>query len=286
MKTYLDCIPCFTKQTLEGARLAGAGETVQKAIMDEVLAACRDFPMDTPPPAMGAVIHRIIRKITGSVDPYLQQKNRFNRFLMERIDHYREMINSSADPLMTAVKLAVAGNIIDFGIVNGLDETLVEETIKHTLKMEIPANELDIFRRELEEADSILYLGDNCGEVVFDRLLLEQLPLKKITFAVRGNPVLNDITYDDARETGIDRLVPVIDNGSDAPGTVPSLVSPQFKQRMEQADLIISKGQGNYEGLNETPGNFRFLFKAKCAVVARHCAVPVGTPLFLQVKNN
>lgn len=285
MKTYLDCIPCFCRQALEGARLAGADDTVQKKIMDEVLSACREFPMETAPPAMGAEIHRIIRRITGSPDPYLTQKQEFNRLLLEKISHYRQLITQSSDPLLTAVKLAIAGNIIDFGIVDNPDPELLDDTVRHTLEMEITPEQIAHFRHRLDEAERILYLGDNCGEVVFDRLLLEQLPLQKITFAVRGNPVLNDITRADAEETGISAMVRVIDNGNDAPGTVPASVSPEFLQELQQADLIISKGQGNYEGLNETAGEFWFLFKAKCAVVARHCGVPLGTPLFLHAVN-
>ncbi len=138
------------------------------------------------------------------------------------------------------------------------------------------------FRKAISMAKSILYLADNTGEIVFDRLLIEQMPLKKITLVVKGSPIINDACLVDAQVTGVADLVEVIDNGSDAPGTILAECSEDFKQRFEKADLIIAKGQGNYETLSDVKKDIFFVLKAKCSVIAKHIGCEVGNLVFLR----
>ncbi|MDD3733204.1 MAG: ARMT1-like domain-containing protein, partial [candidate division Zixibacteria bacterium] len=183
----------------------------------------------------------------------------------------------SQKPLETAVRLAIAGNIIDFGPNSRLVDTQVSEAIEHSLSAPLDTEELETFKKSLNTSSVILYLGDNAGEIVFDRLLIEQLPLDKITFVVKGYPVINDATMSDAIATGLTELVRVIDNGHDAPGTIIDQCSDEFKKIYARADLVIAKGQGNYETLSNEDKNIFFLLKAKCPIIARHLAVELGS---------
>ncbi len=142
---------------------------------------------------------------------------------------------------------------------------------------------IEKFKEAVLSANKILYLGDNSGEIVFDRLLIEQLPYDKVTYAVRGYPVINDVTMDDAVATGITKLVTVIDNGSDAPGTILDECSDKFKRVFHDADMIISKGQGNYESLSDSNKNIFFIFKVKCRVVAENTKSALGS---MVIQNN
>ena len=187
------------------------------------------------------------------------------------------LVHNSENPLENAVRLAIAGNIIDLGIKTSITNADIQKTIKDSLTAPLNQVIIEEFRSDIESAQDILYLADNAGEIVFDRLLIEQLPEKKITVAVKGSPVINDATMEDAISTGLTKIVPVIDNGSDGPGTILETCSDEFLSRFEQADLIISKGQGNFETLSEIDKKIYFFLKAKCSVIAQHLQVPVGT---------
>jgi uncharacterized protein with ATP-grasp and redox domains len=200
---------------------------------------------------------------------------------LELIPALRAKIESASDPVLIATRLAIVGNVMDLGI-NG---TLTETDVRHAMNLALTEpffGELDRFRQAITEAHSILYLTDNAGEIAFDRLLVEQISSKRVTVVVRGSPVINDATLIDAQAVGLDKIVEVIDNGSDAPGTILSDCRPEFRHRFAEADLIITKGQGNYESLSNEPGNLFFLFKVKCSVIADHIKQPVGTQVLTQ----
>jgi uncharacterized protein with ATP-grasp and redox domains len=180
-----------------------------------------------------------------------------------------------------AARLAIAGNLMDMGVIGNLTEAEVRQTMEQALHAPF-FGELDKFRQAVGDAKSILYLADNAGEIVFDRLLIEQLPTERVTLAVRGAPIINDVTLIDAQAVGLDQIVEVIDNGSDAPGTILSDCSPEFLRRFAAADLIISKGQGNFETLSGEAGNIFFLFKVKCPKVANLVGQPVGMQMLVQ----
>lgn len=275
MQTYLDCIPCFVRQALDAARMATSDEKIHEQVLRGVLAAAGRMPMDQSPPVMGRQIHRLIRELCGDHDPYRAVKERFNRAALDLYPRCREIIDTAEDPFEAAVRLAIAGNIIDYGAVSDLDEKDVSVSIFQALEAEL-FGDLQGFRAALDAAERILYLGDNSGEIVFDRLLIERLLPRDVTFVVRGQPVINDATRADAEMTGMTRLVPVIDNGSDIPGTLLAECSPDFRTRFRQADLVIAKGQGNYETLSDETAPIVFLFKAKCPVIARHVGCETG----------
>jgi len=277
MKSHLDCLPCFCGQTLEAVRFVTQDVAVQEQALRSVLKAASEMDLQTPPPVMGRHIHRLIQEITGNSDPYMEAKQLFNKAALAMYPELKKKIASSRDPLETAVRLAIAGNIIDFGANIGLTHKQVSDVIGSALIVPLVGDGLNAFRDAVRQARRILYLGDNAGEIVFDRLLIEQLPLEKITYVVKARPIINDATIEDARMTGITELVEVIDNGDDTPGTVLENCSCEFRQRFEEADMIISKGQGNYETLNLVPRNIFFLLMAKCPVIARDIKCEQGS---------
>jgi hypothetical protein len=213
--------------------------------------------------------------MTGVDDPYRQAKDRLNQLALELIPPFRARVKADSDSLKMAVRLAIAGNIMDMGVIGNLTEAEVRQTMDQALHAPF-FGEMDKFRQAIDEAQSILYLADNAGEIAFDRLLIEQLLPKQITLVVRGAPIINDVTLIDAQTVGLDKMVEVIDNGSDAPGTILSDCSPEFRRRFAEADLIIAKGQGNFETLSGESGNLFFLFKVKCPMVADLLKQPVG----------
>jgi len=276
MRIYLDCIGCFVRQALDSARLATDDEQIHEKVVREVLSLAADLDMSQSPPVIGQQIHRLIRELIGNSDPYRELKQRFNRLALRLCAELEERVRASEDPLETAVRLAIAGNIIDLGVKTSIKESDIEKIIRDCLTADFDGQQIEGFRNAVSRAGKILYLADNAGEIVFDRLLIEQLPCEKVTVVVKGRPVINDATMEDAEFAGLTKLVEVIDNGSDAPGTILESCSEAFRGRFAEADLIIAKGQGNYETLSDANKNIFFILKVKCPVIARDLDCEVG----------
>jgi uncharacterized protein with ATP-grasp and redox domains len=276
MHIYLDCIPCFIRQSLDAARLATEDVHIHEKVVRGVLGLADNLDMSQSPPIIGQKIHQIIRELVGAEDPYHNVKQQFNNIALKLYSEMRNSILESEDRLDTAVRLAIAGNLIDFGVNSIIQETELEKTISQCLSEKLTDMQIGYFRKAIDKAENILYLADNAGEIVFDRLLIEQLPIEKITMAVKGSPVINDATMEDAILAGLPKIVEVIDNGSDAPGTILEICSQSFKNYFNKADLVIAKGQGNYETLSDVDKNIFFILKAKCPVIAKDLGCEVG----------
>lgn len=287
MKVRLECIPCFLKQSLEAARMATNDEKIHLQLMVEVLKNLEDVNFENSPPELSREVHRIIRDITNSEDPYKSVKNESNKMIEKLYEELKEEIEKSNDPLITSIKLAIVGNVIDYGAMNRFN---IDDMIKHALEREFDDRDYPLFKENLEESKNILYLADNTGEIFFDKLLLEQLKKmdKKITYVVKENPIINDALIDDVEYAGIDKVAEVItcDKGQQisTPGIVMKYASDDFKKTFEKADMIISKGQGNYEGLSDTNKRVFFLLVAKCPLVAKDIGADVGK-LILKVNK-
>jgi len=284
MRMYLDCVPCILNQALNAARLVSAEPAVHERVLREILRWMSEMDMRQPAPVMVQRIHHLLRETIGAEDPYRNAKDYQNRTALAFLPELSSRIEAAADPLTAALRVATAGNAIDMGANGGAAEFDIRETAIQALAEPL-VGEADGFRTAVSEADRILYLTDNAGEVALDCLLIRQLLPTRVTAAVRGRPVINDATMADARAVGLDRIVEVIDNGSDAPGTLLEDCSPEFRRRFAEADLIIAKGQGNYETLSEEPGNIFYLFKVKCPMVAARTGVPIGTNVLAHSKD-
>lgn len=280
METNFDCIPCFIRQTIEAVRFATTDENIHELVLREVLYAASKMDMKKSPPVMGQYIHRLIRKYSGSPDPYKKVKDRFNQYALELYPALKEIIENSPDKFDTAARMAIAGNIIDFGVNSKIDSTVIKKNIEKSLSEKLFGSVTHL-QEAVNAAETILYIGDNTGEIVFDRLLIGQLPKGKVIYAVRGSPVINDATIADAVYTAMTDMVRVIDNGSDAPGCIIEECSSAFRQYFFDADLIIAKGQGNFETLSDVNKNIFFLLKAKCPVIARHIGCELGNAVIM-----
>jgi len=277
MKVHLDCFPCFLRQSLIALRLGTDDEALQEAVLKSTLEYIWDTDTSQPPAYTTTFIHRKIRQMLGK-DPFREIKARYNRIALKLYPSMKALMDKSPDPLSTAARLAIAGNIIDFGIFTSVD---IEGTVDRALSTNLAVDDYLAFRDAVAGTDEILYLTDNAGEIVFDRLLIEQLMAsgKKIRAVVKGSPVINDSTMFDAEESGLTKICEVIENGSDAVGTILPWTSSAFQEAFSDARLIISKGQGNFETLAGIDKNIFFLFQSKCNVVSNELSLPQSAML-------
>jgi len=276
MKTYLDCIPCFFRQGLEAARMVTGNEEKQREVLDRIAEELPQISVNSTPPEMGRKIHKIVRRITGSSDPYREIKDKYNKIALGLYPELRERVRKAKDPLLMSIRVAIAGNIIDFGVKTHID---IEKEVEEILKQDFAIFDYIPFKKVLGHTDELLYIADNSGEVVFDRIMIELIIEKlnkKVTYAVREKPIINDATIEDALFCGIDKVARVISSGSDGPGTFLFLATNEFRSYFNRVKLIISKGQGNYETLSEEDKPIFFLLKAKCPVIAKDLGCKAG----------
>jgi hypothetical protein len=277
MKTFYACLPCFVAQAIAALERCGLDEPTFQETMRAVFGELARVDFTAPPPATVRNLYRLIRQATGTTDPYAVEKQHSNRLAFSLAEKFREQIESSEGGFTARLKLALAANSIDYGRYGRLQEGDVLEAMETALAAPVDPDAAAALRQAVAEAERILYLCDNAGEIVFDRLLIEVLPTEKITAVVRGAAVINDATLEDAREVGLTEVVQVMGNGSDAPGTLLATCSPAFLERFSDADLVIAKGQGNFETLSETSGKrIFFLLKVKCPLIARDIGAPTG----------
>jgi len=284
MRLALDCFSCFTRHTLEMARITTSDTRVHERVLREALHAASEWDRNRPAPAFSQHLQRRLRALTGVDDPYREAKRRFNAMALELLPALRAEVERAADPLEAAVRVAIAGNVIDMGVDGNLRAEDVRASLARCAATPV-AGDLAAFRAAVANARRILYLTDNTGEIVFDRLLVERLTACHLTIAVRGAATLNDATREDARLAGLDQVAELIDNGSDAPGTLLAECSAEFRERFDSADVIVAKGQGNFETLAGGPGNIFFLLKIKCPVVAAHTGLETGTHAVLSYRD-
>jgi uncharacterized protein with ATP-grasp and redox domains len=280
MHTSLDCIPCLLRQALDAARLITPDPMVHEQIMRDVLECAYQMDLNQSPPFMAQHFHRRLRELTRISDPYRAAKRQANELCNALAPKLRPEILASQNPLMTAARIAIAGNMIDMGANGHLSNAEIENSMHNALDGSFWGDE-ERFIHEVAQAKQILYLADNAGEIAFDRLLIEQISPERVTVAVRGFPTINDATMIEAEEIGLNQMVKVISNGSDAPGTILNDCSPKFKRIFHRADLIIAKGQGNFESLSHYSRNIFFLFKIKCPVIADQIKKPLGTQVLI-----
>jgi len=283
MRTYLDCYPCFIKQALESAKMAGADTQTQKKIIDKVARLLPKIPLSSSPPETGRTIRRSVKKLMGNSDPYKEIKIKSNNLALGIYDFLKNKIAHSHDKLLTSVELAITGNIIDYGAKNSLN---IDEEIAKILRKEYKAIKHEDkaifdytrFKKVLNNAKTILYLADNAGETVFDRILIEEIKRldkdKIIIYAVKEKPTINDALMEDAVACGIDKSAEIISSGAETSGTVLKHCSSRFLKLYKDADMVISKGQGNFEALSDSERPVFFLLMVKCFVIAEHiCAL-------------
>jgi uncharacterized protein with ATP-grasp and redox domains len=248
---------------------------LQEKILKAVLQEVEQTDTSRPPAYTTTFIHRKIRQLLQG-DPFRQIKSEYNQIALALYPFLKKLVQESRDPLWTASRLAVAGNVIDFGIFTSVD---IEGTVQRALHSPFAVDEYHAFQDALSDTEEVLYLLDNAGEIVFDRILIETMVShgKRVLAVVKGSPVLNDCTMADAIEAGLTEICEIIDNGSDAVGTIIEWTSGDFQRKYAQAQFIISKGQGNFETVSDPKKTIVYLFQSKCEVVSRELGLSLGS---------
>ena len=226
MRAHLECIPCFLRQGLEAIKMSIDNDETREMALREVIAYLSREKWTKIIPEIGTNVHRIVKRVTGNADPYEQLKNKYNKLASKLYPKLKLLVKSSSNPLLTAAKIAVVGNSIDFG---PRTEINLEKEIQNVLNTPLAINDLDKFRSALKSG-SILYLADNAGETFFDRILIEEIVKRgvEVTYVVKGGPILNDATIKDAEVAKINRVANVISTGTDCTGILFDECSKEF----------------------------------------------------------
>lgn len=282
LKARPDCIPCIIAHVLKAAQNATPDDWLARKAILETMDLLKTAEFDRTPAEIAYDCLRLTVKTLGASDPFKEEKKQANEAALAVIGEARKLtLENKDDPLFTLLRLAAAANLLDTGI---LSTATPEDVILLTSKMEFEVNNYPGFKRDLKQSKNILYILDNAGEIVFDKLVLENLieKGKKVTAVVRKSPVLNDAVREDAELAGISSLCQVIDTGVDSLGVILNISSREFRGAFENADMVISKGQANYETLEGTRKNIYFLMSVKCDVVANHLGVSKGDLVLLK----
>ena len=283
MKSKPDCIPCYLKQVLSTAVEVTDNPSELWKVLVESAKIIPQLSMNSSPAENSTYAVWKVNEILGCKDPFAEKKKFYNEKALSMYPELIKIVDSSEDKIDASAKLAVVGNIIDLGISANID---IESTINEVFSDGFTINHIEYFKEDLKSAKRVLYLGDNAGEVVFDKVFIEEIKKSgaEVIFAVRSKPVLNDVTMIDAIDVGLDKVAEVIETGSPMIGIVLETCSDEFIKFFNTADIIISKGQGNFETLDETDANIYFILKAKCSVVAQRLSVKFGDVMLIKNK--
>ncbi len=286
MKMHDKCLPCIVNQIVKVAAITNV--PVKEELYKDAFAYLSNIDYDTTTPEIIGDIFAMIKKYTKNPDPYKETRDYYNKMFLNLLPEFEKRIDQSKEPFLSAIRYAIVGNIIDF---NPIHNTMLEDVLKtfDTMdQLEIAIDDSLSLLSDLKKASSLLYLGDNCGEICMDKLLLKKIkeinPDLPIQFGVRGKPVVNDSVAEDAYLVGIDDYAEIIDNGDGSLGTVLTRTSASFLDAYNKADVVIAKGQANYECLSNENKNIYFLLMTKCDVIA--CDIGVAQKKLVCMKKN
>jgi len=282
MKTFPDCYACLTGQAISAVKHNTTDIEIQIRTIREVLQILAEVDDDLSPSEITGKTNRVIKKNTGVVDLYEKKKRASHNLALKYLEDLRNLLKEGKDSLDQGVKISAAGNIID--IIHVGDYDLWEE-VERTVNQELVGGGLEAFRKALQSAPYLLYLADNVGETIFDRVFIESLDIPVI-YAVKGEPILNDATLADALAAGIDKVAQVVETGTWSPGTVLHQASEDFQQLFARSELVLSKGQANYETMDEEGDKVFFLLRIKCPVLGRQIDAPRGSLVLKQGAPN
>ena len=286
----LECVHCAINQVIHTTEVAGAPEPLRRELMQRALKLLAEGDVNRNNCIQIEQVYRMVAEGLGDADPYRETRLFFDREMYRLLPALREQLAQSDDPLRAAVRAAIAGNLIDLAALGG--EVTLERAMQKVEDVEregLYFDDCDGLDAALKSARTVLVLGDNCGEIAMDRLLIETIrrlyPQIEVKYSVRGSAVVNDVTYEDAAAVGMDEVAEVIDNGDCLLTTLLCRASEDFRREFYAADVVIAKGMGNYEGLyNCDRGNIWFMMIAKCSVIARMSGAPKGSILCMEKK--
>lgn len=281
MKIFLDCLPCMLRQVLESARMATDDETVHESIMDEAVGVLSEYKQHSCAPKLCEAMHIIVKKHTGVDDPYAEIKSRDISSALRLESIIRRFAINGDNLLVRLLKVSATGNVMDSALYSDLD---IEACLTEEMEKPFIICDDGKFNKDIDGAETILIIGDNAGEAVFDKPLAEHLSHDyKVIYAVRDVPIINDATVEDALKTGIADHSEVVSTGCGMPGAVIESCSAEFQEIFNNADVVISKGQGNFEALSDTTRSVYFLLKAKCYRIASALDVEINEYVFKKI---
>ena len=279
MQAQPDCVVCVFRQALNTIRLVSDDPEVHRRLLARLAADISRVPLTQTPAALSKLIYLAVADLTGVRDPFARQKRENNAAALRVLPKIEAIVAAADDKLGAAIHAAVAGNIIDLGIGHAFE---IERDVQAVMSQPFAINAIGEFRSELGPKRKLLYLGDNAGEIVFDMVLVKEIMKTgtSVTFTVKSGPIINDATMEDAEAVGLTKVVNVIETGGDDIGVIRDKVSPHLAAAIEEADLILAKGHGNFETCDQWPENVYFLLKAKCEIVSRELGVRLGDIVF------
>ena len=276
VKAELDCISCVMAQALRAARMATDDAAVQRRILDAVAQRLPQLDLAESPAAISMCAYELAAELAGNPDPFRKQRREQNELALRLEPELRVLMRDSADPLVMGLYLSAAGNIIDLGTQHA-HQIDIRAAVEQVIREGFAVSHLDAFRQSLDRSANLLFLLDNAGEIVFDKLLIEELIKHvRVTAVVKKGPIINDATMEDAEQVALTKVCEVIDNGGAFIGSPLSRIPSWFRERLDAADMIVGKGQGNYETVDDHPGDVYLILRAKCEIVARHMGVEYG----------
>lgn len=283
-----ECISCVIKQQLEQSPM-DAPEDIRREYMQKVLKVLAEAPKTASAPVVVREINRIQKEMFGFTREFGEKKRYYNQVMLEKEADIQERLEQSTDSLKLAIQYAMTGNYIDFGTVNNVDEGQLEQMLEASPQNQIDAKEYAALQQDLSNAKKVLFITDNCGEIVLDKLLIKQIkkqyPQIDMTVMVRGGEVLNDATRIDAEHVGLTGIATIIDNGNDIAGTCLEALSEEALTALDNADVILAKGQANFETLRKCGRNIYYIFMCKCDLFARGFQVERFTGMLVNDKN-
>lgn len=288
MKCKPDCFVCFVSQAIRAVEIINKKDEDAINALKNVANVLSNLSYNVPPPLISEFVYGSITKTLNHDDPYCEIKKKYNKLALGHLDDLKSYILSEKDKLKAAINISVAGNIIDFG--SQIERFNIQETLSSSINEGFTLNDIEIFQKDLKKAKDLLFLADNAGEIVFDKLFLETLkslyPKLKIYIALRGKPIINDVTKNDILGLGLEEVGEIIESTKPTPGFWPDYCDNYCKEIYKKADIIISKGQGNFETLSEfNDERIYFLFIIKCSVVANYLNKPKLSRIFAKKKS-
>lgn len=286
MKINFNCLPCLVNQIVKVADMTQADN--KELLFKKVFTQLGELNFTESHPEIIGITFNLLKEHIRNDDPYKKTREYYNKLFLDMMDSFAQKIESAANPFEQAVKFAVIGNIIDFNPIHNKSLDDIMQCFEHSDDITFTINQISKMNSDIKDSRKVLYLGDNCGEICLDKLLIKQIkesnPDIEIYFGVRGKPVVNDSIEADAYFVGMDEYAKIISNGDGSLGTVIRRTSPEFKKVYTEADIIISKGQANYESLSEeTNKNIYFLLVSKCDVIAKDIGIPLQS--FICMNN-
>lgn len=287
MRIQEKCIPCVVNQAIKVADMVGLQE--KNDLLRSVFSYLSkvDYTSSSTPELIGEIFSLLKSEIDNH-DPYKETRDRYNKMFLEQLPSLEQEINEADNPFLESVKYAIIGNIIDFSPLHDLSIFDVKDCFDKLKNESLELDDSALLVQEIQNADLLLYLGDNCGEICLDKILIKKMkeinPACHIFFATRGDNVVNDSIEEDAYAVGIDAYADIISNGDNSLGTVLHRTSEAFQEIYRKADIIIAKGQANYECLSEETANVFFLLMTKCRVIADDIGIPEMKMICM--KNN